>query len=460
MIIPRIVIAGTNSGCGKTTIAIGIMAALNKRGLKVQPYKTGPDYIDTLFHEFVTEHKGRNLDSWLLDIDTLKYVFCNGFVDSEIAVIEGAMGLYDGLGTTDSGSTAHISKLLSAPVILVIDATGMSMSAAATVKGFSEFDKKVNISGIIINNIKSRPQYELLKEIIEKYTDIEVIGFLFRNTDIKIDSRHLGLKSAVEVEDLETKINKVSISLEETLNFERLIEIAMKTEELYYEHKLVDCKKNKFSGLKIGVAYDKSFNFYYNDNIDLLKYMGAEIEFFSPLTDKMLPRDLDGIYIGGGYPEVYGERLAANVTMRKDIIDSAENGMTIYAECGGLMYLTESITDKDNKKYDMVGVFNGNCNMTSRLRRFGYVDCEVTKDCILGSKGTKIKGHEFHYSIENIENINTCLSVAKIRIGKEVVIWESGYMYKNVVASYPHIHFLSNISIAESFLNSCKENKI
>ena len=448
MKIPRFVIAGTNSGCGKTTITSAIISALRKREVKVQPFKIGPDYIDTMFHSFIAECDGRNIDSFLFKEETLKYLFSKNGENAEVCVCEGVMGLFDGMGKTTKSSTADVSKIIKAPVIIVVNAKGMAVSIVPIIKGFVDFDRNLNIAGVILNNVKSDAQYMFLKNIINEYTDVEVLGYFPETESAKIGSRHLGLITAGEIEKLENKMDILGEQAEKTIDIDRILEIAENSPELKFKNVLPEELKDKFKGMKIGIAYDMAFNFYYRDNIDLLEYMGIETVFFSPIRDEQIP-DVDALYIGGGYPELFPLELTRNVTMRHSIKDFAENGGYIYAECGGLIYMSEKIKTFDGNEYSMTGVLAGGCTMTNKLQHFGYV--EVTDRLT----GEKTKGHEFHYSLEDIKD--TCLfNVSKTR-GNSKTTWTSGYTYKNVVASYPHIHFYSNLDMIVNFIERAYE---
>ena len=444
MKVPRFVIAGTNSGCGKTTITSALISALKKRGMQVQPFKMGPDYIDTMFHSFIAECDGRNIDSFLFDDDTFRYIFQKNSEEADIAVCEGVMGMYDGIGKTSNSSTAEMSKIIDAPVIMVVNAKGMAVSAAAMVKGFIEFDKTVNVCGVILNNVKSETQYVFLKSIIEEHTDTEVLGYLQENEKIKIGSRHLGLITAREVSRLEKKMDILADEAERTIDIDRILEIAENASDLKFKDILSKDLKDKFKGLRVGIAYDMAFNFYYRDNIDFLNYLGIETEFFSPLKDYRIPKNIDALYIGGGYPELFPVELTNNISMRNSIKQFAEKGGYIYAECGGLIYMSEKIKTFDGNEYSMTGVLKGSCKMGDKLRHFGYVELKDRETEM------EIKGHEFHYSIENIRN-RTLFEVSKTR-GNRKTVWRSGYNYKNVIASYPHIHFYSNMDFVIKFI--------
>lgn len=455
MEIPRIVIAGTQSGVGKTTISTGIMRALVLRDIDIQPFKVGPDYIDPAFHSFVTGNKSRNLDSWMLDEETLRELFAKNSYNKRISVIEGVMGLYDGFGVQkDMGSTAHVSKILKAPVVLVIDGSGMSSSAAAMVLGYKMYDTEVSIDGVIINNVSGEKHYELLKKVIEKDTGITCFGYLKKNLNIKLESRHLGLVPSVEVNDLEKKLNELAKMVEDTVDIDGIVNLADKSSSLNVTRKKDVCNKKT---INIGVALDKAFNFYYQDNLDFLEELGANLIYFSPLKDKNLPTDLHGLYIGGGFPEVFASELENNKEIRDEIKKASLNGMPIYAECGGLMFLTNSITNLEDKSFDMVGVFNKDARMTKRLQRFGYVYVNINKSCPISEGNDIVKAHEFHRSSLNDNDKETyAYKVDKIRDKKIQKSWECGLLKNNTLGAYAHIHFYANKKLAENFISNCR----
>lgn len=457
MKIPSIVIAGTNSGCGKTTVSTGIMAALVEKGIKVQPYKVGPDYIDPMFHTFVTGRESRNLDSWMIPEKPLRYLFARNSKDTDIAVIEGVMGLYDGYsGKSTEGSTAHVAAITGAPVILVVNCEAMTLSAAALVKGFSGFDKKVKVKGVIINNISGEEHYKLLKEAIEKHTGILVLGYLKRTNELAIAERHLGLVTSAEIPDIKEKAAILSRQIQETVDIEMLLKLSLEADEInIYD---MGTKIEKVGNARIAVAKDKAFCFYYKDNLELLEMLGAKIIYFSPLNDERLPEGIDGLYFGGGYPEVWASELQRNASMRRDIKKMIESGLPAYAECGGLMYLSGSISCREGTEWEMAGLIPGKSRMTDSLKRFGYVFVKLKEDTILGKKGSEIRSHEFHYSETLVdENVKECYEVSRTKDRLHGKCWKCGYKVYNLLAGYPHMHFWSNIEFARSFVKSCVE---
>lgn len=450
----KVLIAGTSSGVGKTTISIGLMLALKKRKLKVQPFKVGPDYIDTSYHNFVTGRKSRNLDSYMLTDEVVKYLFNKNSKDADISVIEGVMGLYDGYGTDINDCTSsYTSKLLKAPVILIIDGSKMATSAAAMVLGYKNLDPKVHIGGVIVNNLSSQGHFEIIKASIEKYTSLKVLGYVPKKLEFSMPSRHLGLVPTVEMNSLEEKFEVLAEEIEKYINVDEILKLS-ESEEVISDFTLTT---PKYSDLTIAVAYDKAFNFYYWDNIDLLKDMGAKIVTFSPIEDKILPK-CDGIYIGGGFPEIFSKELEVNKEMRNSIKECYEKGVPIYAECGGLMYLGETIEDIEKNQYHMVGILKGKSVLTKSLQRFGYVKGIANKKTLISDANDVVLGHEFHHS-KFISTEPCVYEMVKEKQGEVVSKWLGGYSKKNVLATYLHIHFYSNVDMAIKFLNKVSEMK-
>ncbi|WP_042278350.1 cobyrinate a,c-diamide synthase [[Clostridium] dakarense] len=452
----KILIAGTNSGVGKTTISLGIMQALTKRSMKVQPYKVGPDYIDPSYHTFITGRHSRNLDSYMLDDEQIKYVFNSSSEDADISVVEGVMGLYDGIGIDlDNCTSSYTSKILKAPIILVINGKAMAASSAAMVLGYKELDKNVNIAGVIVNNVKTKTHYEIIKNAVEKYCGVEVLGYFPPNNEFSLESRHLGLVPSVEIDSLKTKFSNLADEIEKYINIDRVLEIS-ESEEVETSFEVDSFIKNsRVENKTIAIAYDKAFNFYYRENIELLRDLGLNIKYFSPLEDKEVP-NADYIYIGGGFPEIFGKELEANISMRKSILEAHKRKTPIYAECGGLMYLGEKLINQENEEYDMVGIFKGNSKMTASLRRFGYSFGIAKDDTILSKKGEVIKGHEFHHSV--FETNEDCAYIMRKERDKKIVDeWEGGYSKDNTLATYLHTHFYNNLNCIKNLLEKGNE---
>ena len=445
---PRIVIAATQSGAGKTTITSGILAALKKRGLNVQAYKVGPDYIDTGFHEIASGKASHNLDSWLVGEKKLGEIFFFGSKCAEIALIEGVMGLYDG-GLGGVSSTAQISQILASPVILVIDVKSMGTSAAAIALGFREFDKNVNLAGVILNRVGSDSHKKIITDALEKL-NIKCFGAIKRNAEFILPERHLGLVPTAENNFAEI-IDKICATVESEVDIDALLKIANSAPPISFEKSLSPIPSSLSP--KIAVAKDAAFNFYYEESLNELEKLGAEIVYFSPLESETLPANISGLIIGGGFPEIFAEKLQANKKIRASILTAAENNLPIYAECGGFMYLMNGITDFDGKNFEMCGVIPACAVMTDKLQTVGYVEAEILKDCIIGKAGEKLHAHEFHFSTAEILTDKNIFSCKRMRTGK---FYRAGFTEKNIVASYLHIHFAGCPNAAESFVNACK----
>jgi cobyrinic acid a,c-diamide synthase len=454
-----IVIAGTHSGCGKTTITLGIMAALRRKGLKVQPFKTGPDYIDTGLHRLITDRYSRNLDLWMCGHDYVKECFYTHSIDADIAVVEGVMGMYDG-----ELNTADLAATLNLPVVLVVDAYGMAESAGAVVKGFYENSKfkiqNSKLAGVIFNRVASNRHFDRLKASTQ---DVPVIGYLPSDIDFKIAHRHLGLFVAEEEPITKKEIDKLA---EAVLNYIDIDLLIQKADSIRNTQKYNFTPKNSTlkPKIKIAVAYDKAFCFYYRDNFDLLKKQGAEIVLFSPLSDKKVPDDIYALYIGGGYPELYAKELSDNISIVTSVRNCIDNGMPAYAECGGFMYLTEGIYDSkcEGVFYPMVGVFPFMTRMTEKRLTLGYREIVLQRDSIFGVKGTVFRGHEFHYSeivgkFQNTDNKFQTIYTVKDSSGRKIS--DEGYMVKNALGSYIHLHFGSNATITGNFINFAQSFK-
>ena len=431
MIIPRIIISGSTSGVGKTSITSGIIYGLKKRGYAIQPFKVGPDYIDPSYLSSISNNETKNLDVWLMGKNELVKIFVRNST-SDISIIEGVMGYYDGFGgKTNHASTHHVATLLKAPVILILDASKTSRSIAATALGFTKFHKNSRISGIILNKIGSKKHDTLCRHALENL-NIPIIGSIPKISNNTLESRHLGLIPVTEQKQLQKKIKQVSKEIADYLDFEKIVKICKNVEHL------PKIKSQRFNKVKtsIAVALDSSFNFYYHDNIESLRREGAKIKFFSPLSDKKIP-NCDCIYIGGGFPEILGKKLSQNNAMKKSIKHAAENGTSIYAECGGLMYLTKSIKHQ-NQKYKMVGLFDVETEMTKKMT-LNYTDGRITSNCLI-SFPRNFHAHEFHYS--KITNIpKDAKFLYDLKIGEGISSNKDGLSEYNVVASYCHLYF-------------------
>ena len=431
MTIPRLVITGSSSGVGKTSITSAIIYGLKKRGYTVQPFKVGPDYIDPSYLSSIANNETRNLDVWLMGKSELLKSFVNNST-SDVSIIEGVMGYYDGFdGKTNHASTHHVASLLKSPVILILDASKTSRSIAATALGFTKFHKNSRISGIILNKIGSKKHEILCRSALENLK-IPIVGVVPKSTKNILESRHLGLIPVVEQNQLQKKIKQVSQQVADYLDFEELVKICKNVE------RISKAKSQKFKkpNISIAVALDNSFNFYYRDNIDALRREGAKIKFFSPTSDKIIP-NCDSIYIGGGFPEILGRKLSQNFSMKKSIKQAAENGTPIYAECGGLMYLTKSIKH-NNQKYKMVGLFDAETEMTTKMT-LNYTQGRIISNCLISSP-RNFHAHEFHYS--KITNISKDAKfLYDLKIGEGISSKKDALSEYNVLASYCHLYF-------------------
>ncbi len=455
-IYPRIIIAGTHSGVGKTTLTIGLISALKKRGLAVQPYKIGPDYIDSAFHSKIAGRVCRNLDSFMLSQDVLLELFEHQAQTADLSVIEGVMGLYDGsVVNPEVGSTAHTAKILRSPVILVIDCGKMSGSAGAAALGYKKFDLKVRIAGCILNKIASQSHYKIAKQSVEQKSGIEVLGYFPKNALISMPERHLGLTPVQEVNSRKI-YKKIAEIIEQYIDIDRLITIAKTADALPDFRKTIYQQPPGKKEVNIAVARDKCFHFYYADNLDILEHYGARLKYFSPLKSKSLPKGVSGVYIGGGFPEKFAGELAGNENLRADIKLKSKQGLPIYAECGGLMYLMKKIVDFEGREFPMAGIFPGRVRMDKKLRMLGYHMIKSISNTILCKKGDRTKGHVFHWSyLEKIpKDANFAFELEKRR-GK----LPDGFLTRNTLASYVHIHFGTSPSWAQHFVSSCLQYK-
>ena len=428
--VPRLVVAGATSGVGKTSITSAIIHGIKKQGYSVQPFKVGPDYIDPSYLSAISGKDTKNLDVWLMGESELVHSFVKNST-SDISVIEGVMGYYDGFGgKTNYASTHHVASLLKSPTILILDASKAARSIAATALGFTKFHRNSRIVGIILNKIGSKKHENMCKQALANLK-VPILGSILKNSE-SLDSRHLGLIPVKEQRSLQNKIRKISREISDSLDIDKIIQICKNVPEL----PTVRSKKIKKPTATIAVALDSSFNFYYHDNLEALRREGARLKFFSPVADKKIPR-CDLIYIGGGFPEVLGQSLERNATMRNLIKKHAEEEMPIYAECGGLMYLTKSI-DFGKKKYKMVGLFDAETKMTKKMT-LNYTEGRIRSNCLV-SGPAKFRAHEFHYS--KIRNLpKDAKLVYDLKIGEGISGKKDGLSEYNTLASYCHLYF-------------------
>ncbi|MFA9422584.1 MAG: cobyrinate a,c-diamide synthase [Sedimentibacter sp.] len=445
--IPRIMIAAASSNSGKTTITTSLLQAFSMSGKNVVAYKSGPDYIDPMFHSEVLKISSRNLDEFMIGENNCKYVLCKNSKNVDISIIEGVMGYYDGIVSSTSCSTYELAKLLDCPVVLVLNCKGMAASVCAIIEGFKNFREKSNIKGVILNDISSR-LYDYYKNIIESNTDVKVYGYLPYLEECKLESRHLGLVTAQEIGNLENIVKKLGEAALETIDLDGLYELSTVSDRIEYEEPNI-----QFVGkTKIAVAMDKAFCFYYKDNLDLLEQLGAELIQFSPLSDKELPNDIGGLYMGGGYPELYMKELSSNKSMLGDLRDKINMGLPTFAECGGYMYLLESFKDNNQEVYNLVGGVEGQSYMTKSLENFGYATLTANSDNLMCKRNESINVHEFHYSSSTNKGSTFISKKPQSNKQHECIIAD-----KTKFIGYPHLHFLGNIDFPRNFISKCIE---
>ncbi len=439
---------------GKTTVTLGLLAALRRRGLTVQPFKVGPDFIDPGHHTQVAGRVCRNLDGWMLSREANLAIFRRHACRAEVAVVEGVMGLFDGYdGLDEAGSTAQMAKWLSLPVLLVVDARAMARSAAALVQGFSAFDPNLSLAGVVFNRIGGGTHLKYLKQALAQLKKVRCFGGLPRDAELAIPERHLGLTTAEDHNLGPQYLEHLANLMEAHLDLEGLWAALL---PLTVTEASPQGAVSPF--VRLGVARDQAFCFYYPENLEWLKHYGAELVPFSPLQDRHLPENLQGIYLGGGYPELFVRQLLENQTLKAAIKEQAEAGMPIYAECGGLMFLSQEIEDLQGTSHPMVGVLPFKVRMLPRLRSLGYREITLTAAGLLGPAGSRARGHEFHYS----EIVNEAGAIQKLyrvtpRQGGEPTA--EGFCYKNVLASYVHLHFGSNPEVARHLVACCRRYK-
>ena len=440
----RVAVIGTGSGCGKTTVTCALLQAFCDRGIAVSSFKCGPDYIDPMFHQKVIGAPSRNLDLFFCGTDTVRYLFCQAAAGAEISVIEGVMGMYDGIGgDSQEGSSNHLAMVTETPEILVANVRGMSLSAAAMLSGFVHFAPN-RLAGVIFNGA-SEGMYPAYAKMAREM-GLQALGYFPLVPQAAVESRHLGLVTAGEVENLREKMQLLAQTAEKTLDLDSILALARSAGPLgYVSPRLPSPLRHP---VRIGVAWDEAFCFYYADNLELLKAIGAELVFFSPLRDPDLPERLDGLYLGGGYPELYAQLLAENGAMRRAVRNAVKNDMPVIAECGGFLYLQQSLADKNGRTFPMAGALPGEGKMTDRLIRFGYVDLLSRREQMLCPEGGTIRGHSFHYS-ETTQNGEGFL--ARKRKGEYLCVQSGPRLY----AGYPHLHFWSNPDAAARFLGQC-----
>jgi len=453
-----ILIAGTHSGVGKTTVALALMAALRQRGLAVQPFKVGPDFIDPGHHTVLCGRMSRNLDTWMLPAEVVRQTFVRAASSADVAVVEGVMGLFDGKGPGDlRGSTADVARVLGLPVVLVVDAGGLAGSVGALVKGFAEFQPDVRVAGVICNRVAGPRHYEYLEPAIRQHTSVVPLGWLPRRREWQIPERHLGLTTAEEHTAAPDAWEMLGSALAETVDIDRLLELGGAEQDTAgtspaARHGVVawqQQRKNVGKNRRVAVARDAAFCFYYPENLELLADAGGDIVSISPLREESLPDGTELLYLGGGYPELHAAKLAANEPLRQSIRRFHRQGGTIYAECGGLMYCCRELVDQAGRSWPMLDLLPARVVMQDRRAALGYVCLRTTTPSPLGPPGTEARGHEFHYS--RLEPLGPLSYAATLDTGREPR--PDGLIAENLYAGYAHLHFGSNPGLANALLN-------
>lgn len=452
MQVPRCVIAGVSSGVGKTTMTCGLLAALRRRGLRVQPFKAGPDYIDPGYHTLAAGSPSRNLDTWMVPRPALLECFARAAAAADLVLVEGVMGVYDGVGGRDeAGSTAELAKLLSAPVVLVADGQSSPRSVAATVLGFQRFDPDLALAGVLITGLEDAGHRETVAAAVRSATGLPVLGGLPLRDELRLPERHLGLIPTAESPGLEAFLEQLAVQTERSLDLDAVIGLARTAPPLDLPAAGVVFPTHPIADVVLAVALDEAFSFYYHDNLDLLAAWGARLVPFSPLRDRALPAGVSGLYLGGAFPEVYVKGLAGNVELLEAVRRAAAAGMPIYAECGGMMYLSEGIEDLDEMAFPMVGVVPGLSEMHQKRLSIGYGTVQARRGTLLAPAGAVIRAHEFHWSVLTLPpQAGTAAYAVAEQPGRL-----EGFAQGNILASYFHLHFSSHPSLARNFVVAC-----
>lgn len=462
----RVMIAAPKSGSGKTTITCALLAGLKCRGEQAVSYKCGPDYIDPMYHRKIIGVPSKNLDTFFTGEEETKELFLKNRFEEDFAVLEGVMGLYDGLGgICREGSSYHLAKATKTPIVLVVDAKGMGRSVIALAAGFLSYDRECLIKGILLNRI-SKPLYELIKPLMEAELSIRVLGYLPEQKQFSMKSRHLGLLLPDELEDIQEQMKVLAEELEKTVSIEAVMQIAEEAEELEdsipekkeaFNNRKAECgaakqrKNDTAEAPVIAVARDEAFCFYYEDNLLMLQEKGAVLAYFSPIHDSRIPEACSGLLIGGGYPELYAKELSENKEMLESVKQAAESGMPVVAECGGFLYLHSELEDSEGTCHRMAGAIQAKCYDRKKLVRFGYIELEEKESSFL-PKGERIKGHEFHY-FDSSNNGSDCLAI-KPATGKS---YPCIFADENIFVGFPHLYYPSNPVFAENFVEKAEK---
>ncbi len=445
---PRILLTAAASGSGKTLVTCGILQALTDRGMKAVSFKCGPDYIDPMFHETVIGTKARNLDTFFTDEDTTRWLFKKHAAGADISVMEGVMGFYDGLGGISTKASAYdLARTTQTPAVLIVNCRGMSVSIVPYIKGFLEYRSDSNLKGVILNQM-SAMLYPEVKKLIEAELPVQVLGYVPKVNELALESRHLGLVLPEEIPDLKDHLRELAQILEKSLDLDALIELAKTAPEI--EGKAPTLPEKIPGNPVIAVARDEAFCFLYQDNLELLEDLGAEIRYFSPLRDGAVPADADGMLLPGGYPELHMDKLAANESMRASIREAVAAGMPCMAECGGFMYLQQETEDLEGKSWPAAGAIEGKAFHTAKLSRFGYICLTPQKGQMLGEEIGEIRGHEFHYF-----DSTACGDSFKASKPLRKRTWECIQGTDTLIAGFPHLYYYSNPNAAAAFVRAC-----
>ncbi len=457
---PTLLIAGQASGVGKTTITLGIIAALRRRGLSVQPFKCGPDYIDPTYHSLAAGRACRNLDTWMLRPEQMVASFQRAVAGADVALIEGVMGLFDGSSyTEEQGSAAQIAKLLGAPVLLVLDIGKLARSAGALALGYQRFDPALNLAGFLLNRAGSASHAEGCEAAIRAATGLPVLGWLPKESGLHIPERHLGLVPTGERTALDGLLRAGADAVERHFHLDRILKVAAQAQggsasPAQPPDRSPQSRQPSSSRPLLAVARDEAFSFYYPDNLELLAQAGARIHFFSPLRDRALPQETAGLYLGGGFPELYAARLSANRPLWEAVRRLHQEGRPIYAECGGFMVLTQALVDQEGRSWPMAGLLPGRARMVGRLAGLGYRVATALDHNLLLPAGTQVRGHEFHYSVWDVapEELAGRHAWSLRRHQGDGAARLDGYAQDNLLASYLHVHFGQDPELARRFV--------
>ncbi len=455
---PRIVVAGTNSGVGKTSVTLALVAALRKRGLRVQTFKVGPDYLDPTYLTVASGRPCYNLDGWMMGMDYVRHLFATKAADADISVIEGVMGLFDGSDPVGpEGSTAEIAVALDAPVLLVVNVHGVARSISALVKGFTEFEPRLRVAGIVANQCGSERHGYWLGESLKAFGLPTPVATPVRGAFPRLAGRHLGLVTADDRNLPESVLSELGDALERYGSIDEIVAIARSASPVQ-SSSVNDAESCVERTVRIGLAFDEAFHFYYADNLEAFEAAGCRLIRFSPLRDEALPENLDALYFGGGYPEVYASTLAENSSMLDSVRSFARSGRPVYAECGGLMYLAQGIRDREGRAFPMAGLLPAWTIMLERLKSLGYVEVTLAEDSLFGNRGDRLRGHEFHYSELSGDPTESSdwKAVYKLKHMRSETLTREGFQLGRVLASYVHAHVASHPRAVRHFVSLCR----